>query len=502
MNKTDKEAYDVVIMGSGLGGLVCANTLAKEGMKVCVLEKNAVFGGCLQSYRRKGGIIDTGIHYVGCLDEGQILNQYFRYMGILDRLKLQRLDEDGFDIIHILGKDYKHAMGHERFYETLLQEFPKEKENLRKIVRHFHDIGNLISVDTLRKRNLFSVSALPYFSISAARFLEEHTKDVRLQNVLAGTALLSGGERDSLSLYAFSTITNSNIESSYRFVDGSQQVADLLIESIRSQGGVVRNKAAVTRIVVEDERVRAVEVNGEEWIQSREFISNMHPVRTLELLDKTRMVKKAYQSRINSLRNSTGFFNVSLVLKDESFPYLNRNYYYYDEEDTWTSEDYGRRDIKKLLFCTSASSLHPQYAKVAQILEPMNWWEVEKWAHTSVENRGEEYRAFKQERADKLIERMNAYHPGLKEAIVACSTATPLTYRDYTASKEGSAYGIIKDYKQALVTLLPCRTRLPNLYLSGQNNNVHGMIGVFLTAMYTCAELLGVQYLAKKVGDA
>ena len=105
---TDK--YDIIIIGSGLGGLVCANTLSKEGYKVCVLEKNAAFGGCLRSYNRKGRIIDTGIHYVGRLDDGQILNRYFKYMGILDRLKLQRLDEDGYDIIRLADNEYRHAM--------------------------------------------------------------------------------------------------------------------------------------------------------------------------------------------------------------------------------------------------------------------------------------------------------------------------------------------------------------------------------------------------------
>ena len=45
--------YDAVILGSGLGGLQCAYILAKNGMSVCVLEKNANSGGCLASFKRK-----------------------------------------------------------------------------------------------------------------------------------------------------------------------------------------------------------------------------------------------------------------------------------------------------------------------------------------------------------------------------------------------------------------------------------------------------------------
>ena len=493
--------YDIVIIGSGLGGLVCANTLSKEGFKVCVLEKNANFGGCLQSYKRNNGVIDTGLHYVGCLDEGQILNQYFKYMGILDQLNIKRLDEDGFDIINIKGKEYRHVIGHERFVETLSQQFPKERRGIETIVKQFKTIGDLINTDVLRKQKAFSISALPYFSLSAADFLKEHTKDVTLRNVLAGTALLSGDEETTTSLYVFSTIMNSNIESSYRFVDGSQQVVDLLIASIRSHGGEVYNKSEVTRIIVKDDLVSGVEINGETIVEGKNFISNMHPSRTLELLDKTRIIKKAYISRINSLKDSLGFFTLSMVLKDNAFEYLNRNYYYYDTNQIWTSPDYIKRGAKSLLFCTSASS-SGKYAKVAQILEPMYWWEVEQWADTTVEKRGEAYHTFKQKRAEALIEHVDRFHPGLKESVAACYSSTPLTYRDYTATKNGSAYGIVKDHNNASASLLSYKTRIPNLFFSGQNNNVHGMIGGFLTAMYTCSEFIGTEALTQKVVNA
>jgi phytoene dehydrogenase-like protein len=496
------EKYEVVVIGSGLGGLICANTLAKEGYKVCVLEKNTAFGGCLRSYKRKEGIVDTGIHYIGCLDDGQILNQYFKFMGVLDKLKLRRLDEDGFDIINIMGKEYKHAMGHENFIETLSRAFPKERQNIRNIITKFKEIGDLISIDTLRKQKQFSTSVLPYFNLSASGFLKANTSNVDLQNVISGTSILSGGEEAITSLYAFSTITNSNIESSYRFVDGSQQVADLLIESIRSHGGVVRNNAEVTRLVMDDEKITAAEINHEELIESKYFISNTHPAVTFDILDKTRHIKKAYISRINSLRDSMGFFTLSLVLKDNTFEYLNKNFYYYDENYTWTNSDYAKHDVRKVLFCTSASSGHGKYAKVAQVLEPMYWNEVEKWADTSVGKRGEEYKEFKQKRAEELIEHVNKLQPGLKNAIEDYSASTPLTYRDYTGTRNGSAYGISKDYQNALICLLPSKTKIPNLYITGQNNNVHGMIGVFLTAMYTCSELLGAHYLAEKVANA
>jgi all-trans-retinol 13,14-reductase len=69
--------YDTIIIGSGIGGLVCANILALEGHKVCVLEKNKQIGGALQTYTRDKVIFDSGVHYIGGLDKGQNLYQVF-----------------------------------------------------------------------------------------------------------------------------------------------------------------------------------------------------------------------------------------------------------------------------------------------------------------------------------------------------------------------------------------------------------------------------------------
>lgn len=94
------------------------------------------------------------------------------------------------------------------------------------------------------------------------------------------------------------------------------------------------------------------------------------------------------------------------------------------------------------------------------------------------------------------------YCPGISQNTEKIVTTTPLTYRDYTGTPDGSAYGIMKNYKNPLITLIPPRTRISNLFLTGQSLNVHGALGVTLTSMLTCAELLGSEYLARKIGDA
>ena len=67
----DKQTYDCIIIGSGMGGLTAALILAKHGKKVLVLEKNHQIGGALQVFSRDKCVFDTGVHYLGGLDEGE-----------------------------------------------------------------------------------------------------------------------------------------------------------------------------------------------------------------------------------------------------------------------------------------------------------------------------------------------------------------------------------------------------------------------------------------------
>lgn len=494
--------YDIVIIGSGLSGLVCATTLSKEGFNVCVLEKNPMAGGCFQSFKRKGRTLDTGIHYVGSLDEGEVLRQYFTYFGIVDKLKMKRLDENGFDLIHFKDKVYSYAAGHERFVDALTKEFPKERGALTEYAERLKMIGNGINKHQLLSGQLSS-GDLSSFHKSAWEEINKTTSDETLRQVLAGTAMLYAGDQQVSTFYHHAMINNSYIQGAYRFVDGSQQVADALIEEIRKNGGTVRCNAEVTRLCVEDKVVNAVEVNGEESISAKYVISSLHPAVLTSLLEKTSLIRKAYISRMQSLSNSYGFFSVYLVQKHRTTPYLNHNIYIHGKEDVWYASLHKEdTSINTCMISMQACSGSSGFTDVIYLLSPMYFSEISHWADTHVERRGEEYKAFKARKAEELIRFVEGYYPGLCKNTEMIYTATPLSYRDYTGTPEGSAYGIIKDYRNPLATLVSTRTRIANLLQTGQNLNVHGALGVTLSSMLTCSELLGKEFLAKKVGNA
>jgi len=441
-------------------------------------------------------ILDTGVHYIGSLDEGQIVNQYFKYMGILDKLRMKRMDESGFDKIVYGGECFDFAMGYDRFADTLGKKFPEERDNLGKYTEQLRSIGRSINVDVLRK-GVFTAGDTKYFSESAYNKIAQLTKDEKLRNVLASTSILYGGIKERSSFYHHAIINNSYIESAYRMTDGSQQIADCLVGVIRENGGTVLNNAKVTRFIAEGDRVVGVEINDEEVLTAKNYISNIHPQITLELTDKTSAVKRVYINRIKSLANSYGIFSLYLIMKRDSQPYVNNNVYIHASDDVWYRDKIGM-EIDNCMISFQSSGDGGK-CEVVTLLAPMDISSLERWRDTWPDERGEDYLAFKEDFSRRILKFVKSYGYDFGGRIEKMYSTTPLSFRDYTATKDGSAYGIVKDCRNPEACFVPVRSKLKNMFFTGQNVNLHGILGVTLTAMLTCSEFTGQEYLARKV---
>ena len=518
--------YDVVVVGSGLGGLQCGYILSKHGMKVCVLEKNSQPGGCIQSFRRGKYIFDTGFHYVGGLDKGEPLNRLFNYFGLMD-LPWYRMDEDAFDEVVIDGKSYMFANGYERFAETLSEHFPHQRENLRRYTTFLKNVSDN-TFSSFEKKSIGDVYEASLFAKSAYDYLTSTIDDPLLRNVISGTSMKLELNPQTLPLYVFAQINSSFIQSAWRLRGGGSLIADSLIKSIEANGGMVRMKAEVTRFVEEDGKIVAVEVNGvsknnsedssdkivayrqddaqvrvsssndTERIEADYYIANTHPAVALSLITESNIIRNIYRKRISSMKNTFGFFTANIALKENTIPYLNRNVYVSKTGDMWQYADYKPENINTYVLASSKVPENgSQYTRNIDILTPMYKEEVEQWKDTTIGRRGSDYISYKNQKTEACLNLVSEYIPGLKgvdpkDMIENIYTSTLLSYRDYTGTPHGSAYGLRKDYDQLMTTLLSPRTPEPNLFLTGQNLNLHGVLGVSMTSFFTCAEILGM----------
>ena len=499
--------FDVVIIGSGMGGLVCGNLLGQQGQQVCVVEKNRQFGGSLQTFVREKIIFDSGVHYIGGLEKGQNLYQILKYIGIMEKLKLEKLDENAFDKI-ITDKDlneYPFAQGYENFINRLAAFFPDERKAIEKYCDAIRDVCSKFPLYnlTIEGNPEEKVSVM---DIGAKEFIESLTGNKKLQEVLAGDNLLYVGYPDT-PFYIHALIINSYIESAYKCINGGSQLAKIMVENIRKHGGEIIRNFEVKKIHTEGDRVKYIETAGGKRIYGKQFISNIHPSKTLDMVDSP-VIRNAYRHRLKSLKHTISSFCVHIVFKDKTFRYINNNYYYFKEGHVWTMADYTEEDwpLGYALFFTHTEK-SKEFADSMTIFSYMKYEELEPWKDSfntvSVAgDRGEGYADFKKEKAEKLIRVVEERFPGLRNCIHSYYTTTPLSYRDYIGTDDGSLYGVARDYKDAMKTFISSRTKLPNLFLTGQNLNVHGILGTAISAVLTCVLLTGDNSIVEKIRNA
>ena len=504
-----QKEYDFVIVGSGLGGLACANILALEGYSVVVLEKNHQIGGHLQVYSRDKSIFDTGVHYVGSLDDGENLSQFFKYFGILDKLKMKRMDDDKFDVVRFQdGCEYAYAQGFDHFQETLIGYFPEEREAIEAYCRKIIEICEKFPLYNLRISGENYQMDSDVMGLNAHDYIASLTENTRLRNVLAGSNLLYAGVRDKTPFYVHALIMKSYLSGSYKFIDGGSQIAIQMSKTIRAHGGqILKHKKVVSANYDADGKVTEVVLADGETFKGKHFISNVHPAVTIDIFGADKFLN-VYKNRIQSLENSISTFLVHITFREKSFEYLNYNIYQHHIEDVWGGIDYDQATWPQTYFvCTPYISRTGQYADSMSIMTYMNSSETEKWSQTTstVAEPGErnaEYAQFKKDREAKVLARIEEVFPGIKEKIKAVHSATPLTFRDYIGNKDGSLYGVLKNSNAPARTQINTKTRIPNLHLTGQNISMHGILGVTVSAFVTCFSFVDKEKLIQKVKNA
>ena len=496
----------VVVMGGGLGGLVSGALLAKEGYKVTVLEKNAIIGGGLQNFKRQGISFPTGMHVFGGFDEEGQLRKLFSYLGIMDRLSLRAMDEDGYDVVKVLedGSIYRMPKGREHFINYLGEAFPAEKDNIRAYVEKIYALSEEEDLFYLRERPsqmFMSVSEdaiLPYDEL-----MDRYISDPKLKGLLTYTNPLFGGVAGTTPAFMGALLGVLHIGGTYQFVGGSQQMADLLKGIIEDHGGQVLANEEVVNIEVNDHKVKQVITRKGHIYRADGYISDVHPDVLLCLVGE-KAFPVSFKKRLQSIPETYSSFKVYVKFKEKAFPYLNHTCYCLSKYDskfnlkTLNQEEWPH----SLMYYTPTVENQGEFAETMVIIGEMPFKWVKPWEDSKVGHRGEAYEQWKQKMIEQTLDFLEKLYPSFRDGIDFVMASSPLTIRDYYGNKEGSNYGFLKDSHNIMLSQMSVYTKVKNLFLTGQNVNIHGLCGVSLTAIQTAEAFVGPNAIVRKINKS
>ena len=492
-----------VIIGSGLGGLSTGVILAKNGYEVNILEQASQIGGCLQCFQRKGVRFETGMHFIGSMEDGQSLSNYFNYLEIKDKIELSKLDKEGYDVVAIQGEKFTFPFCREAFIERFSQRFPSQRKNLEDyydLVEKVASMSSYYQPDSTESTRQFVDDDLLLKSINEV--IDQTISDPLLREVLVGNLPLYAAQKDKTSFATHAFIVNFYNKGAYRIVGGSDRIAEALLEVLTHYGGKVLTRQKVVKVLVDSKCATGVMVEGGKIYDADVVISDIHPQQLVQLVEEHAFTS-AYKSRVNGIPNTVSVFSLYLRFKEGAMPYMNHNFYSYGSNSPWDID--GNIDAawpKGYLYMHHCYEKDAQFAQGGVVLSYMSMDTLNAWKDTRVGRRGADYEQYKHDLAERLLDSVEKDFPNIRETIADYYAATPLTYRDYTLSPEGAMYGFAKDVSLGAAGRVSFKTKVPNLLLVGQNINSHGMMGVMIGSLTACSHLIGEAELKRQIAEA
>ncbi|HEY0882141.1 MAG TPA: NAD(P)/FAD-dependent oxidoreductase, partial [Archangium sp.] len=272
--ESDQKPYDVIVIGSGMGGMTCAALLAKTGKRVLVLEQHYVPGGFTHVFSRKGWTWDVGVHAVGEVTRKSLPGRLLHALtdGALEWTSLGK----SYDQFHFPGNfhiDFPDSP--EQFRDNLVAAFPHERKGIEQYLalcksvsrelQGFYLARMLPKATSFLSDTLLARSVKQYLTRSTQHVVAELTKDEKLQALLTAQWGYYGSPPDRSAFAMHALVVKHFLHGGYYPVGGSARIAQTLLQTVADAGGWTRIYADVEEILVKDGRATGVRLKtGEE----------------------------------------------------------------------------------------------------------------------------------------------------------------------------------------------------------------------------------------------
>ncbi|MEL0027532.1 MAG: NAD(P)/FAD-dependent oxidoreductase [Perlucidibaca sp.] len=508
------EHYDIIVIGSGIGGLSLAALMSRLGRKVCVLEQHYTAGGFTHSYEREGFEWDVGVHYIG--EVHKPYSPLRRLFDVISDGALQWAPMDAtYDRIIIGKRRVDFVAGREALAESLIAAFPDEADAIREYIR-------LVDETAGAARKFFAGQAMPRLigrAYRAARpmlvprncfrtvreVLEELTSNQELIGILTGQWGDYGMTPDQASFLMHASVAKHYFGGGSYPVGGSWRIAETILPVIRRSGGEVFTYARVAEIVMEKGRATGVRMSNGDILRASQIVSAAGARPTFEqLLPASVRDRFHYPEKLARVRPSGAHLCVYAGFRGsaEELGLPRTNLWIYPSPDHEGNVARFRDNPAAafpLLYISFPSAKDPEWQQTrpgtstVEILTMAPWEWFEKWDGTTWGQRGKDYEALKAGFQVRLLEALYKELPQLRDNLVYAELSTPLSTAWFGAWPQGEIYGLDHDVDRFRQEWLHPITPVPGLAITGQDVVTAGVGGALMGGLMTTCALLGRQ---------